>query len=75
MEIGHIVDIDGVEYCISDIKNYGNHTFAYTVSGEDKDTQITFFELIDDENGGTLMREVIDKDVLNELLLLFVCSE
>lgn len=75
MEIGHVVKIDGIDYCISDIKKYGNHQFALTIYGEDENTNVTFFELIDDEDGGTLMREVIDENILKELLELFLYDE
>lgn len=71
MEIGHIFIIDGEEYCICDIKMYGNHKFAYTISGENEQAKIKFFELIDDDKG-TLMNEVISDDLIGELIPLFL---
>ena len=71
MEIGHIFIIDGEEYCICDIKMYGNHKFAYTISGENERAKIKFFELIDDANG-TLINEVISDDLKGELIPLFL---
>ncbi len=75
MEVGHVVNIDGVDHCISDIQMYGNHKFALATYGEGENANITFFELIDDDQGGTLMQEVIDDVVINELLKIFLFTE
>lgn len=75
MEIGHIVNIDGVEHCISDIQMYGNRKFALATFGQGEDANITFFELIDDDKGGTMMTEIVDDNIINELLTVFLYSE
>lgn len=75
MEVGHVINIDGVDHCISDIQKYGTHQFALATYGQGEDANITFFELIDDDKGGTLMKEVIDDNVIKELLNIFLYSE
>lgn len=74
MKVGHIININDVEYCICDIKNYGQHQFAYATSNDDENTAITFFELIDDENG-TLIKEVESDEIKKELLNIFLYDE
>ena len=71
MEIGHIFNIDDIEYCICDIKEIGNKTFAYALSGEEENTKITFFQLkYDDE--GVLIEEIVNDNLIAELLKVFV---
>ena len=74
MEVGQIFEQNGIEYCICDIKNYGNHDYAYTISEEGDKSKFTFFQLEDDENG-TLLRLVTNEDILNEIIPIFLDEE
>ena len=71
MKIGHVFEKDGVEYCICDIKKYGNHDYAYAISGEGDDTRLTFFQLEDDDNGGTLLKKITSDEILAEIMPIF----
>ena len=71
MEIGMIFEKDGVEYCISDIKRYGNHDYAYAISGEGDNTKLTFFQLVEEEDG-ILLNKITNEEVLVEIMPLFL---
>ena len=72
MEIGEIFEKDGVEYCISDVKQYGNHNYAYAISGEGEDAKLTFFQLVEDGNGGVLLNRILDEKILVEIMPIFL---
>jgi len=74
MQIGDIFEKDGVEYCISDVKPYGNHNYAYAISGEGDDAKLTFFQLEEDEENVTLKR-ILDERIIVELLPIFLPDE
>lgn len=74
MEVGHVVNIDGEDYCISDIQLIGNQKFCLTTYGQNENSNISFFKLTDDEQGGTMMEEVVDELIINELLKVFLYS-
>lgn len=73
MQVGHIFKIDNTEYCICDIKEYGNKKFAYTISGPGQNFSFNFFKLDEDENG-TFIQEVTNVSLIGELLKVFVCE-
>lgn len=70
MEVGHIFEKDGVEYCICDIKKYGNHDYAYAISGEGENSILTFFQLENREDG-TLLRKITSDEILAEIMPIF----
>lgn len=71
MEIGHVFKIGDVEYCICDIKKIGNKEYAYTISGENENTKISFFELLYNDKG-VLIEEVIDEKIKAFLISEFI---
>lgn len=73
LEVGHVLTLDGEEYCVCDIKNYGNHKFCYTLKGENENSKIDFFEVTENETGVELQK-VESEELLGELLKLFVCE-
>ena len=72
MEIGHVFEKNGIEYCICDIKKYGNHDYAYALSGDGEESRLTFFQLENDEQGGTLLRKIVSDEILAEIMPIFV---
>jgi hypothetical protein len=74
MEIGHVFEIDNNKYCICDIALYGNHKYAYTISGPKDDIKFDYFEIIEDAEGYDI-EEVTSKEIINELIKIFVCKE
>ena len=73
LEVGHVLTLDGEEYCICDIKMYGNHKFCYTLKGENDNSKIDFFEITDVE-GGVEIKKVESDELIGELLKIFVCE-
>lgn len=70
MEEGQIFEKDGIEYCICDVKKYGQHDYAYAVSGEGENSVLTFFQLEDNDNG-TLLRKITSDEILAEIMPIF----
>lgn len=46
IEVGHILTLDGEDYCVCDIKKYGEHDFCYTLRGEKENSKIDFLKLV-----------------------------
>lgn len=73
LEVGHVLTLDGEEYCVCDIKMYGNHKFCYTLRGEGENSKIDFFDITENNNGVELQK-VESIELISELLKIFVCE-
>jgi len=73
IEVGHILTLDGEDYCVCDIKKYGEHDFCYTLRGEKENSKIDFFEISKTENGIELQK-INSHELIEKLLLLFTCE-
>ena len=69
LEIGHILEKDGYEYCLIDFFNYTNKVYALFSVEADKISYI-FYEVFESENEYSL--KMVEDDNLNfKLLELF----